>query len=238
MRLFSQMTLLWISLCGFQTWAQTPTGPAKPDSACTEYLRLQGSFQVHRFEADDGLCFFSASPFNPPTSMKYRSYLFTSDGALMVFNSFGPQANSNGARVFYFFPRNQIPDMQALTNRTILKSATAGIELMISTTKLQIVGMRGGAIKEASTISPSNAGGIEFSNLKTLSLDAGFQLGSDPTANLKRTSKFVDIRSRTCTVKNSEVFTVTTDGNPRFQFTDLKLKSFLSQRCPGLAVNF
>jgi hypothetical protein len=213
---------------------------ARASLNCTEYLRRHGSFQLHRFEAQDGTCYLSADPFNPPASFIYRSFLMTSEGLLMVFNSYGPEETSDmhGARVFYFFPRSQTPESESGADFTEVKWTTPGLSLLLSLDQHKVLGMRGGRVKEALKISPNNKGGIEFSNVGTLYLDAGFTMGQDPTGLRNRDSKFIDSKGQTCDVKNSEVFKYASDGEPSFKFTDPELKSFLASRCPGLTVNF
>lgn len=226
------MRLLSLLLVLFSLQSQAATN-------CTEYLRREGAFQLQRMETDQKACFLGIDPFNVPDSFFYRSYLLTDEGLLMVFNSFGTDEGAHGARVFYFFPRQLDPDMKVRHRGQIsIQTATPGIELIFSTDETRILGMRGGQVKESSQVSPSNSGGLEFSHVQTLFLDAGFAYGQDPTGLPNRNSKFIDVRGQTCEVKNAEIFKYTSDGDSIFRFSDTELKNFLSTRCPNLQVNF
>lgn len=207
---------------------------------CDEYLVRHGAFKFQRFESDDKTCYSGADPFNVPDSMIYRSYLVTNEGLLMVFNSFSTSnaPAATGARVFYFFPRNQTPEIVPVGSaQVIYKTATQGVELILSQKKAQILGMKGGKVKENPKVSPSNAGGVEFSAVKFLYLDSGFTQGHDPTSVPSRTSKFVDSNGASCVVENSEIFNYVGDDS-NFKFTDAELKDYLKSRCPGLVVGF
>jgi hypothetical protein len=212
---------------------------SKASLNCTEYLRRQGSFSFNRLETNDGNCILSVDPFNPPASFIYRSFLLGADGSLMVFNSYGTgeAPDQTGARVFYFFPRNTAPDVSLEANYSKAQSATSGLSIFLSLDQHRMAGMTGGDVIEASRVSPTNSGGVEFQNLKFLYLDAGFHLGEDPTGIPTATSKFIDTGKRSCSVKNSEIFKYV-DQNPIFKFSDSELKVFLAKRCPSLKVNF
>lgn len=213
---------------------------AQAQKPCDEYLVRHGAFKFQRFESYDNVCFSGADPFDVLPAMKYRSYLVTNEGLLMVFNSYNATENADatGARVFHFFPRNQTPDIQVSGSQIVYQTATQGLELILSQKKAEILGMKGGKVKESTKLSPSNQGGVEFSSVKFLTLDSGFTLGQDPTGIPDRNSKFIDSSGRTCTVQNKEVFKYSSDGDSSFKFTDDELKNFLKDRCPQLKFNF
>ncbi len=234
----SRLFCLSLMLLSLKAYSQDFQPSASND--CSDFLLRNGVFQFQRIQFNDRSCFLSADPFTASANMKYRSYLFANDGLMMVFNSYNvnESASSHGARVFFFFPRNNTPDIKIQSTQTILKSATRGIEFVLSANQQQLIGMKGGKALESPQISPNNAGGVELSNVKTLYLDAGFRLGEDPTGDAKRNSEFIDSDGRRCPVKNSEVFKYSSDQDPDFKFTDSELKLFLSKRCPELKVNF
>lgn len=207
---------------------------------CSDILTREGEFQISRFEAEDGTCFFSVDPAQAPPDMRYRSYLFTREGLFMVFNSYSPQMGptDHGARVFYLFPRGKTPFYVASSNHFQVFTASPGIEIHFRKDKMQLAGMKGGVIHENLKVSPSNSGGVELSKMQTLYLDAGFQLGQDPIGDPTRTSTFVDFKGQKCAVQNKEIFTYNSDGDARIRFSDSKLKVWLSSRCPGLEMNF
>ncbi len=214
-----------------------PEDPAGP-SACSEYFKRAGAFSYQRQVSGAGNCYLSVDPFEI-NNFVYRSYLSSDDGTLMVFNSYSASegAGSTGARVFYFFPRKAVQEMKLQSDRSILQMSS-GIELEFSLDHARIVGMKGGKVKEAATVSPSNSAGVEFRNVQTLILDSGFALDHDPTTEMTKTSTFTDTEGRTCQVSNPQLFKMTSDGDSVFRFTDSQLKEFLRQSCPNLKVNF
>jgi len=209
-------------------------------SECTEILTREGEFQINRFEASDGDCFFGVDPSNVPASFVYRSFLFMDDGLFMVFNSYSTSGSpsATGARVFYLFPRVLTPKYTVNSSQFKVSTSAPGIEILFHKNKPRIAGMNGGVIKESSKVSPSNSGGVELSNMKTLYLDVGFRQGQDPSTDPNRSSTFVDSRGQKCALKNHELFKYFSDGDTEFLFSDQELKKFLGQRCPNLKVNF
>ncbi len=217
--------------------SQAQTTPGNPD--CADFHLRFGAFHYQRFQATDGTCFLSADPFEVG-DFRYRSYLATNDGMLMVFNSYSPSdsANASGARVFHFFPRKNMPEITNTDTTVNIKTATPGIELVLSQDQTKIIKMVGGLIKEDSKVSSANKGGVEIISAQSLYLDSGFAVGHDITADLGSTSTFHDSKGRTCDVKNREIFNVTSDGDSELKFSDSELKAFLKTRCPRLKPGF
>lgn len=210
------------------------------DKECTEFHKPSGAFHVYRFPSQDGHCFLSADPQNMP-DLVYRSYLLTDEGILMVFNSIDKEAYgvSDGARVFHFFPRTQMPSLSYDENsNVILQTSNPEISLILSRQEAKIVGMSGGQVIEDPKVNPNNNGGVEFKNVKGLYLDSGYTSLADPTANPSRNSTFVDSKQNKCTVKNKDLFSYDSDGDPNFKFTDAQLKTWLAKNCPKLNLNF
>lgn len=213
---------------------------AQAASACSDILTREGVYQINRFQADDGDCFFGIDHAHAPDNMKYRSFLLVDDGLFMVFNSYNPNMGStdHGARVYFFFPRGKTPSYTMSGKQIKVQTAAPGIEIFFHTDRTKIAGMNGGVIKESSSVSPSNNGGVELSGVKTLYLDAGYRQGQDPTADPKRSSTFIDSKGRKCVVENFEIFNYSADGDSTFRFSDRQLKTWLKDRCSQLKVNF
>lgn len=213
---------------------------ASDEDPCAKILKREGAVKFERFRADSGTCFLGIDPFDVPANWKYRSFLMTDEGLFMVFNSYrnGMAAADHGARVFHFFPRKVTPGYTLSKGQLEVQTSAPGIEILFKTDKVKITGMNGGDIKESSSVSPSNSGGVQLSNVKTLYLDSGFMMGQDPTGNPDRESTFIDFKNNRCVVKNSEIFVYDSDGDSRIRYSDSELKDFLAQSCPELKVNF
>lgn len=223
--------------------AQSTDNPAPapaPQEQCTETYKAFGNWRFHRQpETNPDDCFLSALSVNVP-GLLYRSYLFT-NGELMVFNSYDDSVDSTsstGARVFFFFPRNQTPDIEDVGNVIYMKSSFAGISLGIDYVKDQVVGFKGITATIDPKVNADNKGGVEVLSSPTLWLDLGFSQGHDPSTETNRTVTFHDINGKTCNVKNSDLFTYYSDGNNSFKYSDADLKTFLKKRCPSLTVNY
>lgn len=237
--------LLSLSLSGFinsKAQAQSLPNQAKAPAACTELYKAFGPWRFHRYEtqSEPKDCFMSALSVEVP-GLLYRSFLFTGHGELMVFNSYDgnvDSAASTGARVFYFFPRNQIPDIEDVGNIVFMKGAFAGLSLSIDYKTNTVVGFNGIEATIDPKVTPENQGGVEIKKSPTLWLDIGFSQGHDPTADHNRTAVFHDLNGKTCQVKNSEIFTYLADGDNTFKYSDAGLKQFLKSRCPALTVNW
>ncbi len=208
-------------------------------TGCSEYFTRAGAFSYQRLLSADGLCFLNVDPFEI-NNFVYRSYLSSSNGTFMVFNSYSPKEGpgTTGARVFIFFPRQRPLEMKLLKDRSVLQLATPGFEIHYSLAQTQVIGMKGGKVSEAKTVSPSNQGGVEFSHVKTLYLDLGFTMDHDPSTEPARISRFTDHLGKTCDIVNRELFLASASGNTSFRFSDAELKTFLAQRCPNLEMNF
>lgn len=211
----------------------------EPAAACDEFHVRHGAFHFQRHFLNNGTCFLSADPFDV-NNFKYRAYLISNEGILMVFNSYSASeaSSATGARVFHFFPRKNTPELVDNGQESILKFAAPQIEMVLSQDKTQILRMTGATVKEDPKVQPGNKGGVEISNVKTLYLDSGFALGHDVTGDPNKYSTFYDINKKSCAVQNKEIFAYTSDGDTSIRFSDADLKTFLKSRCPRLSVNF
>jgi hypothetical protein len=228
---------LSIALTG-QAMAQSEESPTpSPTDQCTELYKGIPHWALHRRPANRGDCFMSVLPVG--SGILYRSYLFTR-GSLMVFNSYDdsvPSSSGSGARLFYFFPRNQTPNIEVAGDLAQVKSSFNGIGFEINS-KDNTSGFTGITAKVDSAVNATNAGGVEILSSPTLWLDIGFSEGHDPSVERNRTAVFHDVNGKTCKVKNSEIFDYYSDGDDAIKYSDADLKIFLAQRCPSLTVNY
>jgi hypothetical protein len=200
---------------------------------CGYFLEAHGAFQYNRQQFGES-CYLSVHP-RQALDLVYRSFLFTSEGQLMVFNSFGEGDSSKmtAARVFFFFPRTGTPEMEVLKEEVRISFSV--FSFYFSQGEARVSGMDGGKATESSKVIPQNRGGIEFAIERGLMLDAGFAVGFDPTSRQTNKANFIDRQGLSCEITNREVFTYSEEGDPSFRFTDEELKAFLAVRCPQLS---
>jgi len=219
------------------TLLSTLCGAAQP-TTCRDSVSRQGAWQFQTLPEGSSDCFLSVDPFDT-TDLIYRSYLATTSGTLMVFNSYdaAETPTSTGARVFLFFPRVQRPWIEpnvAGGTQAILHFATPGLGIVLDTQNGGVagfVGLRGLVDK---SVNRTNQGGLSVLQSPTLYLDVGFAVGHDPTVDLSNPGIFHDSLGKTCRIAKSELFTVTASGDPQFRFSDRQLGPFLKAHCPDL----
>lgn len=207
---------------------------ANENNICRDMRENHGDFKYTRQFFAPEACFLSVKKDYVP-DMIYRYLIFRETGALMVFNSFGngPDSTHTGARVFYFFPRHQVPAFQATQQSVEVSTSHKNLTFFFDLENGRILGATNARIKEATDIFPGNEGGIEILSFQGLLLDSGFKMGSDPTADLNRTSTFRDENNQTCTVKNSDIFSKNSSGDISFRMSDLSLKKVFVQSLPA-----
>lgn len=205
---------------------------------CPDKVERRGSIQLQQTPSgDNNGCFISVHNFKAD-DLLYRDYLLSSDGNLMVFNSFGngPENEFTGAREFYMFPR---PNKTMTYNwnddaRRLEVVDVTGGTVYFDYEDAQISGMTKAAVKVAPDVVPANNGGVEISKFQGLILDAGFTKGHAPTGVAAATSVFTDQSGQTCKVKNGDVFKYTSEGDVNFKYSDKGLMAFLKTKCPKL----
>lgn len=218
-------------------WSTAATAQQE-QALCQETVQRRGSIQLQVIpSSDDSKCFLSIRN-RKASGLLYRSYLFTSEGELLVFNSLGNgnEAESTGAREFFMFPRVQAAATYEWNDDTGRLTVTTvnGNKASFDYEDAELVEMTGAVIKRDSEIRPDNRGGVEITQYQGLILDAGFKLGSAPSGVSGAISTFTDRNGKTCKIRNYEVFKYTADGDVIFKFSDKGLQSFLKNRCPQL----
>lgn len=212
-------------------------------SQCPEIVERNEGTQIQQTWSEGSqTCFFSITPLDGYVDLIYRDYLFTSEGLLMVFNSYGkgPDAETTGARMFYLFPRPQSQfsyswnfDTKELEVRHI-----TGDTFIFDSRKARLKSMSRGTITNADDVNKENRGGVEIMNYKGLLLDSGFEMGRAPNSNRNATSVLKDSAGKQCKLKNYELFNYLSGGDVVFKFKDGGFGSFLKKRCPSLAPGF
>lgn len=206
--------------------------------ACDSEIYQQDNLQLQKgWFPQSKTCFISIHH-RYSKGLVYRDYMFTTDGSLMVFNSFGygSESSTTGAREFYFFPRqkDRFNYTTFADKNYLIVEFNNGDDIVISTEKVVPIKMNKAEIAIASDINPQNNGGVEINNYQGLLLDLGFTMGTAPSYVPNKTAIFKDIKGKTCSVKVKEIFRFS-DDESFFKFdTDSELAKFLKVRCPNL----
>lgn len=164
-------------------------------------------------------------------SMLYRSFLFTENGLLMVFNSYGDGdvAKDTGAREYYLFPRLLHPSY---------KISSDNLSLNLSNNKMLIFNAQNASPQFFDgvdfdldpKVSPDNNGGFEIKKYNGVYIDVGFSLGRSPSSHQQNYSVIKDSNNKTCTVKNIEIFKYSGSGDTELKFkNDKDFKVFLKK---------
>lgn len=167
--------------------------------------------------------------------MEYRSYLMTSRGKFLVFNSFGegPSSQFTGAREFNFFGREKRISYQVLENEIVVNLSN-GDQLLFDKESGEPLSLGRGIVELDPMLSRTNNGGIELPNYRGLVLDSGFKMGMSPSYYLSRKSTFRDQFNNQCTVVNREIFHKKGDETYWVYESDRDLYKYLQKRCPSL----
>lgn len=206
-----------------------------------EYL-LQRSDEImisRQYSVTTGFCYLSIRPFNPK-NLTYRSFLFTNDGMLMIFNSFGPGtvSETTGAREYYLFPRlSEFPELEILTGGDVLVRAQSGHEFIFNAAAFQLKSVSEARFTQDLNINKKNKGGIELQLDRGLLLDLGFVMGQSPADNSNRSVFFKDRNQNSCVVKNKDVFNYR-DDDVYLDMTDTQLKAKFQKQCSKLEFGF
>lgn len=222
------MSFLWSLLVMFQAWGAEP-------STCPDILEKRGSIQLQQIITNEGVCFLSVRNFKS-SGLVYRNYLFTSDGNLMIFNSFGwgDDSSSTGARDFYMFPRPQIKATYQWNDeaRHLEVTDVTGGKSYFSYETAELIQMEKGQIFVDPKVHPDNRGGVEIRNYQGLILDIGWSIGRSPTQNPSGWATFTDSQGQTCRTQNRHLFSYGSDGDVYFKLSDAALGRFLARNCP------
>jgi hypothetical protein len=228
-------TLLFLGLAFFlssqEALAQAKLKRITED--CQKILTKSGNIQINRDSLNEDISYVSIHPFNT-TDLTYRDYLITTEGLLMVFNSYGegPISETTAAREFYFFPR-QAKCLQVWideTNEDVIVAMPNGAHATFDAKSADIKSISGGVVKVDAKVHDGNRGGVEILNYKGLMLDVGFRKGASPSELAKAKVHFINEKGVKCQVLNKDIFAYKND-DVIFKFEDIGLGQFLTTKC-------
>lgn len=201
---------------------------------CPDKVDRIENIQIHQLlSSDNKTCYLGIHPRDAWETLIYRDYLLSSDGLLMIFNSFEPNETpkSTGAREFYFFPKDFSGYQWEVEGSYLKVKGFHGLELTFSLETAQVETLTGAQLKVSPEVVATNMGGVEILSFdKGLFLDAGFLLGESPSSKTQRSSAWRNSKNQECQIRNSESFWYL-NGEPTLKtFTEL-LKVF-KKSCP------
>ncbi len=228
-----KMKLLWLGIFFVSSAFGEP---------CPEIKGRTGNSLYHQLTMKEK-CSFSLYPHSVIIpDMIYRSYTFSDDGMIMIFNSlgYGPDSEDTGARTYFIFPRVKKFKFRAQKAQLdfrngIIWNFDATIARIKNATKL--------IIEEDHDVNHGNAGGVDIKVTRGILLDAGWSFGSPSHMKPELKSIFSDSKQLKCEVLNADIFKYTyvesggemVVDDALFKFKEESdLAVFLKQNCPLL----
>jgi hypothetical protein len=214
---------------------------AQTTAVCKDRIESRENIQVaSQWNSKTETCYVSVKAMETDPAMVYRDFLFSNDGLMMVFNSYGdgPTSTDTAAREFYFFPRAIAYPTFEWNNETRRLEIThvTGEKFYFDYDKANLVAISNGQVTTVQKVHPINKGGVEFPKYNGLMLDGGFSVGQSPSTADGIRPLFTDVKGTKCTVKNSDIYKYPGDGDSVFKFReDSALKTFLKTKCPSLS---
>ena len=217
--------ILFISLITYQALAM---------DACNHSLQDKGELKWQTGRFSSGVCFISISP-KYKKGLIYRSFLITTDGQFMIFNSFGdgPSSKFTGARVYYVVPETNkllVEDK----GTSLFVTLANGTKASFSVDDVFQIELEGFEVLVDPEITGSNQGGVEIRPYGGVLFDGGYKQGGSPIWNLKNKSYFINSHNEICQVFNKDVFKKE-NGELYFKFrNNSDLERFLKRKCSYL----
>lgn len=200
---------------------------------CPKKLTHVNNLQFSRaYQEDLSECWISIDNMNGYQKLIYRSYLITTDGLLMVFNSYGsgPNSTHTGARQYYFFPREVFTNEVDLQKDLVSVRLNSKLKFQFQTKVLNLVNQPEFKIKTDPKINRNNKGGVEILEYNGVYLDLGFSMGKSPSDNAEGKSLFKNQFGQACEVINKQIFDYKNDDN--FLHGDNVLQATVQRICP------
>ncbi len=200
---------------------------------CPDKLEAFDNIQVQQSLSGDGqTCYLSIHPRDAFETLIYRDYLLTSDGLLMVFNSYNSSEDplASGAREFYFLDK-KFKGFQWKTAGSNLE--VTGLEQMqfdFSLLDAQVKAITGAKINLDKDVNPTNKGGLEITSFKGIFLDVGFRLGNSPSMESSRRVKIENSIREKCWLRNNQIFDYF-NGDSKLKDWNL-INSQIRKTCP------
>ncbi len=185
-------------------------------------------------------CFVYVTPVDK-RDLVFRSYVFSSDGAFQIFESYGrgSEQTRTGIRS-YFFPSlrgNPHVNLVSIENQTLLQVASpSGIRFKFDPSKSRMSAIDGADFVEFDDVDPGHEGGIEIFGANRLWIDSGYARGHAPYEDLDSSSWVIDRNDKRCSILNRQLF-VKNQREVKL-LSPNELRRSISSLCPHLHVDF
>ena len=203
------------------------------DNCTDDYQAYEETrIQIGRF-GDANECFVSIHT-NPNFSPKYRSYILTNNGLLMVFNSYGDgdPSTKTGAREYYF-PSKLKQNFVVSYDQGIVKVAlTDDVTFAINAKTGKPTQITNTTFSISSSVNPNNKGGLEIKSSKVPMIDSGFAMGKSPTS-IDEGKSYIKKMNQSCELINRELYDNST-GDAILRYKNRDFDDFVSSRCPNI----
>lgn len=222
-----------LSLSSMTIYAELPN--EQLSDKCSKTLTHSGDILIQRnWNETDRYCFISIHPMTVK-DLFYRDYLFTNDGMMLVFNSYGEGSNAEttASRTFYLFPQKyDYPDFTIEDNGDVTIRTTSGHHIVFDSIKMKIKSFPQGTFTEK-PLSKNNKGGVEINPSHGYLIDVGFKMGGMAVENKTGQSFIRGSKSGQCKLKNTELFSYKNADDYVYPFlkTGSELDLFLQNRC-------
>ena len=228
---------LFVKIALAASLAGTADSPHMTD-LCPDQLKAFENIQLQQSLSGDGKnCFLSIHPRDAYETLIYRDYLVSSDGMLMVFNSYSADLSSasDGAREFYLFPNEFKGFEWKVEDQYLVVTGFVDRVLRFSLKTSQLELMSGAELKLSEKVAPNNKGGLEILSADFLYIDAGFKLGDSPSYDHSRSSDAKNPKKQSCTLKNPKIYDYA-DDNVILK-PESEVRKIIKATCPGFAMS-
>ena len=158
-----------------------------------------------------------------PEGTNYRSFIFSDQGDIQIFNNWGRKSGMSG---YSLFPRRDKLSLTYDLSLNILNIySPSGIVFSFDTAQGALLNVSNMDWSEDPEINGKNKGGIELRPLNGFILDEGFRLGAMPRVATNRNSTFIDSDGNQCSIANGKLFDIIYDREKRPDGANLKFKT-------------
>lgn len=213
--------------------AQTASAAYINDNCTDDYQMYENTrIQIGRF-GDAGECFVSVTT-NPNFNPKYRDYLMTNNGLLMVFNSYGDgdPSTMTGAREYYFPSKLKQNFILSYDQGLVKVALTDDVTITINAKTGKPTQITNMSFSLSSSINPNNKGGLEISNPKIPMIDSGFAMGRSPTS-IDTGKSYIKRLKESCELINRELYD-NSEGDAILRYKNKDFDNFVVSRCPNI----
>lgn len=203
-------------------------------ASCEDKTESFDNLQIQQTLGSDGkTCYLTLHPRNAYETMIYRDFLISSQGLLMVFNSFSDSDfdAATGAREFYFLGQSFNGYQWNLKGDRVEVKAFGNKVFQFNTATADLIALSGSQLSIKEEIVPENRGGVEIlKNTGGVVLDAGFAQGHSPAVETNQQAVLKNSNNQICKIKNNKLFSII-DGDPQLKPMNI-IKTVAAVNCP------